>query len=339
MKPSLLRRFGAVVVWSLVVSTVTAPGPSFAEGPTGSPIHGTRAKAGDGTLVVYDNVVGSYRVPDRQNAYWFGERFFLYENGVWLTAAAIAGPWDLSSAVLVPVALRERHTPPKKKVSAKLPWGAEAVYDPAIKVYKVAGKAGVFLFDGGFYRYDGGVWLTSKREEGPWELTSVKGLPPPLRRAVGKPEDKKAVKLPSGETVLYDAASDLFRVDGKTDTWLFDGNFYEKREAKWFASTKSAAGFEEVTPSKVPAPLRVHYRPKDGTAGEKGGKKQPAGDKSKAAGKPKAPAGAKAAGDKAAKPAKTPKPEKAAKPEKGAKPAKKPAAKTPPATNEEDSAE
>jgi hypothetical protein len=317
VKSSSPRRFGAVAVFSLLVLcsrlspatlAAAADGGAAAQGGA-TPTHGSRATASDGTMVVYDNVIGSYRVPGQQNTYWFGDRFYLYENGVWLSSAKAAGPFELTSGVLVPVALRQCYTPPKKAVTAKLPSGTEAVFAPDLKVYKVAGKRGVFLFDGRFFRYDNGLWLGSQSDDGPWTASTVKGLPLPLRRAVGTPEDKTSVVLPSGETVIYDGAAGVFRLEGKPDTYLFDGTFYDKRGPKWFAAGKAAGDYQEVVASKVPQPLRTVYRKAgmvaEGKAGKDGAAKKhpPKTPEERAAARKQREAKANGAGAKADKPA------------------------------------
>ncbi len=263
MNRSFLRRVGAAPVFSLaaILAVACFASPATADDPpTDAPRHGSRSKAGDGTTVVWDNVSGAYRVMNRWDTYWIDDRFYQYDNGVWQTAAKLAGRWGLVAQDLVPPVARGRHAAPKTEVTAKLPSGREAVYEPRLKVFRVAGRKGVFLFDAEFYRYDGGVWLVSAGDDGPWAAVSMKVLPVPLRKAVPPPEAGQSVTLPSGETVVYDAESKLFSVQGKPDTLLFDGTFYEKRDNKWFASSKSSAGFEELGVVKVPAPVRMKYR-------------------------------------------------------------------------------
>lgn len=277
-----------------------------------APRHGARQKGGDGTLVVYDRVIGAWLVPGQKDTYWVDGRYWQYSGGLWLVASEAKGPWELTAARVVPEVARDRHVALKGAVTVKLPGGGEAVYDPKIKAYKVAGQKGVFLHDGLFYRYDDGVWLTATRTGGPWTPGSVRTLPPPLRKAVPVPDDGAKVTLPSGDVVRYEAATKLFLLEGRADTVLFDGTFWEKKEEQWFSAPDAKAAFKEVEPATVPVPVRMKYRkepliggkPKPAKEGAAGAaKEKPA----KAAGtapkdKPAKPAGA-AAKDKPAKPA------------------------------------
>ncbi len=232
---------------------------------------GSRAKAADGTMVVYDKVNGVFIVPGHKDTYWIDEKFYEYRNGVWVTSAQIAGPWELIPQHLVPDPAIQRYEPLKKPVTATLPSGREVVFEPRLKVFKVAGRKGVFLFDGRFYRYDDGVWLESKSDEGPWMTTSMKILPVVLRKALPVPEDGATVALPSGEKVVYDAGRKIFHVENKPDTLLFDGTFYERRDDKWFSAPGAAAGFHELAVTKVPPAVRLVYRKTPGD-----GEKKPA---------------------------------------------------------------
>jgi hypothetical protein len=292
---------------SLLVSFALSASIAFAEDATPKEKlrHGSRDKAADGTMVVYDKVNGVFIVPTRPMTYWIDKRFYQYENGVWLSATALAGPWEMTQQHLVPDIALERHPTPKEAVTAKLPWGRDAVYDPRIKVFKVAGKKGVFLFDARFYQYDNGVWLESKKEDGPWMPTSMKILPVPLRKAVPLPEDGQEVTLPSGEKVVYEEKKRVFRLEKKPEIVLFDGTFYEQRDDKWFAAPSAAAGFKEMQIAKVPPPVRAVGKkvPIESEKKEKGAKKAEG----------KAGAGKKDADAKATKKAKDGKSKKAEK--------------------------
>ncbi|HXC52350.1 MAG TPA: hypothetical protein VN634_15825 [Candidatus Limnocylindrales bacterium] len=232
--------------------------------------HGSRAKAADGTMVVYDKVNGVFIVPGHKDTYWVDDKFYEYRNGVWVTSAQIAGPWELIPQHLVPDPAIERYEPLKTPVTATLPSGREVVFEPRLKVFKVAGRKGVFLFDGRFYRYDDGVWLESKSDDGPWTTTSMKILPVVLRKAVPEPEEGATVALPTGEKVVYDAGTKIFHVENKPDTLLFDGTFYERRDDKWFSAPGAAAGFKELGVTKLPPAVRLAYRKTSD-----GGKKPP----------------------------------------------------------------
>ena len=270
--------FGAMTIF---------PAPAAAETPPKEGLrHGSRAKAGDGTLVVYDKVNGIYRVPDRSTTYWVDDTFYQYENGVWLESKVLAGPWALTPQHLVPDLALDRHAPPKTAVKATLPSGREAVFEPRLKVFKVAGRKGVFLFDARFYRYEEGIWFESKKDDGPWTPTSMKLLPVALRKAVPLPEGGTKVTLPSNEVVVYDAEKKIFRVENKPDTFLFDGTFYERRNDEWFAAPGAPAGYQEIQLTKVPSPVRMVYR------------KPPDPDKKKAEGRLK---GERKTGQKTAK--------------------------------------
>jgi hypothetical protein len=264
MNLSRSRRIGAALAISVlalvcVASRATAQDARNTDAAKQEPRHGTRAKASDGTLLVYDKVSGYYLVPSHKNTFWIDERFYQHDNGVWLGSAAIAGPWELVPRHLIPQIALERFPAPKVSVTAKLPSGRDAVFEPRLKVYKVAGQKGVFLFDGLFYRYDTGVWLESKTDDGPWKPTSMKILPVMLRKAVPVPADGSEVALPSGDKIVYSAQDKFFSVAGKPDTLFFDGAFYEKHEDKWFTSEKATSGFAEIVLAKVPQPVRAKY--------------------------------------------------------------------------------
>jgi hypothetical protein len=288
-----LRRFGAALVFPFAVSMLVPPALAADESrtnakavassgdgskePAARPRHGARSKAADGTLVLFDNVYGIYVVPDHKDTYWLTDHFYRYETGIWLTSAAIGGPWELVPAHLVPDEAVQKYGTLKEPVTAKLPWNVEAVYDPALKAYKVVGRKGVFLFDGSFYRYDNGIWLTGKREDGPWVPASVKLLPPTLKKGVPAPESGQTVTLPDGTVVVYDSDAKIFRRQNRPDTALFDGKFFERREDKWFASPTAEGTFEEVAAASVPVPVRLLF-------------KKPVDSQQKNASKPKDPA-------------------------------------------------
>lgn len=265
LNPSHWRRFGAAFVSCLAMlalqaTSATAARQAFAEEAAAVELrHGSRATAKDGTLVVYDKVTGVYRVPGRENAYWTGERFFQYDNGLWQTSEAIAGPWRLASVKEVPEVAAQRHVPPRNTVTTALPSGQKAVYEPLLKAYKVVGLKGIFLVDARFYRYEGGIWLGGDTEEGPWSPASSKAIPPPLRKAVPKPAAGDKVTLPGGEVLVFEERSGLFTLEAKPDTVLFDGAYYERRGDKWMTSKQSSSGFEEVDSSVVPPPVRANY--------------------------------------------------------------------------------
>lgn len=271
MNPASLRRFGAVLALSLVAFCGAANAADSSEDSPRELRHGSRAKAHDGTLVAYDKVTGVFVVPSLQDTFWIGNRFYRCDNGVWTMATAAAGPWELTAQHLVPDVARERFSPPKTQATARLPSGREAIYEPRLKVYRVVGRRGVFLFDGLFYRYETGVWLESTKDDGPWKTTSMKPLPATLRNAVPVPESGQKVLLPTGETAVYQADGDFFFLQEKPETLLFDGTFYEKRDRKWFSSSQASSGFTEVvSTARVPVNVRKGFRP---------------GDKGKAAGK------------------------------------------------------
>ena len=133
-----LRRFGAAADFSVLVLTSFAPAGLAAglaagvaaDSSTEGLHHGSRAKAGDGTMVVYDKVNGVFLVPDHENAFWIDQRFYRYDGGLWLAAPAIAGPWELVAAEAVPEVATSRFGPLKVTVTAKLPSGRDAVYEP-----------------------------------------------------------------------------------------------------------------------------------------------------------------------------------------------------------------
>lgn len=313
MTASPWRRFGAAVVFSCLVLGAAGPAPAAedsapkkpakaghaaksadagdaasrdaaapaAQPEAAVPRHGARSKAPDGTVVVYDKVAGAWRAPAIPEAYWVLERFYRFDNGIWLTSKAAAGPWELAPSSAVPEVVREGYLPPKVATTAKLPSGIEAVYEPRLKVFKVAGHKGVFLFDGTFYRNENSLWLGAPGVDGPWAAASPKPLPIPLRKAVGEPADGQEAKLPTGETVVWDGTSKVFTLKDKPGTVLHDGKFYEKREEKWFASASPSAGFAEVANKDIPAAVRFKFRkpPQDGGRPAKDGQKKPAGKK------------------------------------------------------------
>lgn len=310
MTASRSRRFGAAVVCSsLFLSIVTpvaesiakpvakpesgaAAQPGTAAAPTpgdkGAPAaeavpaaapsrHGARSKAPDGTPIIFDKVSGAWRAPTLGEAWWAGDRFWRYDNGLWLTAPAAAGAWQLSPMEKVPEVAR-RYPPPKEAVTAKLPSGGEAVFEPRLKVFKVAGHKGVFLFDATFWRVDGGLWLGAASVDGPWAPVSPKPLPVPLRKAVGEPEEGQAVTLPGGEVVVWDAQAKVFLLKDKPTVALHDGRFYEKRDAQWFESAQATSGFEEKAVKDIPLAVRFKFR-KEAADGAKPGKAGKGADK------------------------------------------------------------
>jgi len=251
--------------------------------PTETLRHGSRVTAADGTLVLYDKVIGIFIVPGHKDTYWRDDRYYHFDHGVWTSSAKADGPWELTSQRDVPEAAVLRFKPPKEEVTAKLPSGREAVYDTHLKVYKVAGQKGVFLYDGRFYRYDTGIWMDSKKDDGPWTPTSLKILPVALRKAVPPPDDGAKVTLPSGETVVYQQSSKLFRIENKPETVLFDGSFYELHGDKWVSAPGAPAGFQEINATKVPGPVRVlAKKPGEPDKKKKTGDKPKKSDASKA---------------------------------------------------------
>lgn len=242
-----------------------APVPALAPAPT--PSHGHRAKAGDGTALVFDGVFGAYTAPGQPRTYWAGDRFYRYQDGAWLGASALSGPWDLAPSELVPLSLRKGFPPPKTRVRTKLPSGLDLVYEPGLRSFTVVGQPDVYVFEGRFLRHKNGVWLASSHQDGPWQLAPMKGLPLLLRRKVKPPVDGARVSLPSGQVLEYDTGLAVFRAADKPDLYFRDGVFFERRDSKWFQSTGSEAGVEEIAISKVPPALRNHYRRVDGPGG------------------------------------------------------------------------
>lgn len=243
-----------------------APGAEDAGTAAEKPRHGARKKAPDGTTVIYDKVSGTWRAPTLGEGYWIGDRFWRYDSGLWLSAAAAAGPWQLVSSDTVPEAAR-RYPLPKNPGTVKLPGGIEAVFEPRLKVFKVAGHKGVFLSDGTFYRVDNGLWLGAASVDGPWGPVSPKPLPVPLRKAVGDPVEGQQATLPGGEVVVWDPAAKVFVLKDKPSVVLHDGRFYEKRDDKWFESTQPSSGFAEKNVSEVPLAVRFKFRKEPGAGG------------------------------------------------------------------------
>ncbi len=247
--------------------------------------NGARSKAGDGELLVWDNVNSVWVSAYGKNTYWVEDRYYRFDEGIWLTSTVLKGPWELTQQHLVPEAPRGRHALPKVSVTATLPSGLEAIYEPRIKVFKIAGRKGVFLFDGVFYRYDGGVWLESKSADGPWVPASSVGLPQSLKRALSPPAKGTRVTLPGGEILVSEGEPNLYAVEGRPDALYFDGTFYERRDQKWFKSASVASGWEEVSSQKIPGTVRSNYhKGVDGKSGRGAGKGK-TGDKKKDAGK------------------------------------------------------
>lgn len=261
--------------------------------------HGSRATAKDGTLVVYDNVNGIFMVPGRKSTFWLEDRFYQYDNGVWTSAKAVKGPWTLTAQQLVPEPARVRFGPIRGAKTASLPSGGEAVYDPKLRAYKVTGKRGVFLADGLFYRYDGGIWQSASQEGGPWSLTSSKPVPGQLRKSMPAPKTGDKVKLPSGESVVFDAENSFHRLDDKPSVILFDGMFYEKRDEKWFASPEPDLGFQAISTEKVPGLIVRKDRKASGTTSKSGSKPKSNAPKKDAAKKKDSGSKAKGSGQKA----------------------------------------
>lgn len=329
----LARRLGAVLVSAWMLAPVAGPGIAYAgeRSDAASPLpaarrdapsaparagkaneapavadaaptlhHGSRSKAPDGTVLVYDGVLHVHRCLPNLEQYWDGKQFLRREEGVWMAAPRSSGPWSMVPSSAVPDLLRGTTREPAASSTARLPGGLEAVYDPKVKAYKVAGHKGVFLHEGTFLRVESGLWMKATSVDGPWTAASPSTLPPPLRRAVPLPEDGATASLPTGESLVYEAGTRMFVMSNKPGTVLFDGVFYEKRGDEWFASPGSSAAFAAKDPSTVPGPVRAKLRSGEGT-----GKK-----------KDKAAAGKAAKGDGKAKPGKA---GKGGKPGKGAK--------------------
>lgn len=265
-----------------VAASAAAPDDA---GPVGEkPRHGSRQKTPDGTVVIYDKITGAWRVPSLGEGYWTGERFYRYESGLWLTAKGAGGPWELVSVRTLSDSAK-RHPTPKEAVTARLPSGLEVVFEPRLKVFKVAGHKGVFLFDASFYRVDSGLWLGSSSVDGPWAPTSSKLLPVPLRRAVGDPDEGQTVTLPSGEVVVWEASSKVFTLKDKPTVVLHDGTYFEKRDDEWFESAQSSAGFTQKNVQDIPLAVRFKFRKQPGARAGAGGKNAKAEKKGADAGK------------------------------------------------------
>jgi hypothetical protein len=260
--------------FALVVGAArVAANDALAENPDGvvstealpeSPGHGAQHTTRDGTLVVHDKVLGFWRLPQHASTYWVGGRFLRAEGGVWLVAAAKDGPWELLAAHSVPEVLRKRHRLPYRKEKARLPWGVGLTFDPARRVYAVDGHDGVFLTNARFYRAGGGgLLLGAPRETGPWQPASFKGLPKAVRLGLAEPVPGASVRLPDGTEVSWDAVVRAFAVAGREHTWLFDGDFYERRGSQWHLSPTLEGEFEKVAPPNVPAALRIGVHRKE----------------------------------------------------------------------------
>jgi len=238
-----------------------AAAPS-AEAPV--PSHGARAKAADGSTVFYDKVRGVYVSPDQHNTFYNADRFYRQVEGIWLSAASSKGPWELAPEESVPESLRDAYLPPKTKVTATLPSGMAVVYEPDLRAYRVTSQEGLFISDGRFYRYTDGIWLSSTKAEGPWELANTKGLSAPLKHRVKPPEAGQKVTLPSGTVLEYDDEVLLFRVAGQGDVYLHDGAFVARREGKWLTSATPDGAFVDLHPARVPPSLKAYYKKKEG---------------------------------------------------------------------------
>jgi len=252
-----------------------------------APSNGQRAKASDGSDVIFDGVFGAYAVPGQVRTYWVGDRFYRYLKGIWLGAPAAAGPWETLASALVPEPLRNAFARPKERERVTLPSGLVAVYEPGLRIFAVADQPDLYLLDGRFLRYSSGVWLVSASQTGPWEFAPLKGIPQLLLRKVKPPEPGDRVTVPSGPVLEYDGDLALFRVVDKPDVYFRNGVFFERRDSKWFTSNRPEAGFEEISAAKAPAPLRAYYRRKEaGDDAAKVEKKKPgAGGKQAGQGK------------------------------------------------------
>lgn len=297
-----VRAGAATLVMLSSLSLLLTPLYAYADPPPQAPAHGFRAKAGDGTDVVFDRVFGAYAVPRQIRTYWSGDRFLRFMDGAWLAAPALAGPWELVASASVPTSLREGFPPPKERVRVTLPSGLALMYEPSLKVFAVVGQPDMYAHEGRFLRYLNGVWLVSARQEGPWELAPMKGLPVLLMRKVEPPQPGARVSLPSGPVLVYDAELAMFRVADKPDAYFHNGSFFEHRDSKWFRSARPDADFEEIPAPKIPAALRASYR-------RKGAADSPAkGEPGAAAKAPRQSKGghAKATGGASARPARPP---------------------------------
>jgi hypothetical protein len=294
---SSLRRLGAASVWCLLALATTdlpawageeASGVKADAGGTAAAIdtsslrHGSRRRAGDGTKVVFDKVAGAFRAAGLGETWWIDGRYYRWDGGVWTRAEVAAGPWSLVALADVPAAARERYLPPKTTTTVKLPAGLEVVFEPRLKVYKVAGRKGVFLFDARFYRSEGGLWLEAAEADGPWIPANPRPLPVLLRKAVGEPAAGAVATLPSGEAVTWDARAKLFVLRDKPEVVLYEGKFFERRGPKWFESSAPSAGFAEKDAKDIPPAVRFKFRKDPSGAGPAKGaaaKKAPASGK------------------------------------------------------------
>ena len=106
-------------------------------------------------------------------------------------AAACIALWGCSGSVGVktttPVVVAEKNIPgppphaPAHGYRHKHPDGVVLVYDSGLGVYAVSGHAGVYFYEGVYYRTHHGVWESTNHFHGNWRKASAKGLPPGLQ--------------------------------------------------------------------------------------------------------------------------------------------------------------
>ena len=154
---------------------------------------------------------------------------------------------------------------------------------------------GVFLFDGRFYQYDNGVWLESKKEDGPWVTTSFKVLPVALRKAVPVPESGQSVRLPSGDTVVYDEATKLFRVENKAGDGSFRRDVLRVSRRQVVFGSRRCCRFSGADADQGPRP---GARPGAEKPQKKAARRKTRKNKDKKGAKEKGAKGRKAGGDK-----------------------------------------
>ena len=72
--------------------------------------------------------------------------------------------------------------------------GVVLVYDSGIGVYVASGHAGVYFYEGSYYRLHSGAWEACTQIDGNWRKTSHKKIPPGLENKQVAKGNKKGKK-------------------------------------------------------------------------------------------------------------------------------------------------
>lgn len=132
----LVGKFMLVMIGCLfMASCVYNPGP-----PPHAPAHGHRHRV-DSNIMIYDSVLGCYRVSSMSNCYYSNYRYYRWYGNQWQSCKTVHGPWKYTRSV--PAKLRKRHyrSPIKPVVIKPIPGRIiKPVVKPILKPVHPSGK-------------------------------------------------------------------------------------------------------------------------------------------------------------------------------------------------------